>query len=287
MILILFALFEGEFFYLGVDAGSWGRGATNLAYPVTSYQNPASTLLLKDGVNLTGSKLFGDLANLVSGNFHMNREKYGIGFDFVLHSVSDIENTTNALIDEDGDGELDPGEELDEDLITYFSAREGAVIGSYARKYRDFIAGVGVKFLYKRIGDEVSYGAGSDAGIIYRKDFYSVALMVRDLTTSPLFWDGRTEHIAPSYMLGMGMNRKIGNWDVLMEIDLIQDDYGFNHRLGLEAGVNEWLSFRTGFINDQLTAGAGLKKFPFAVDYAVNIHSDLPMSHRITLLYSL
>lgn len=286
ILLILIGLFEAEFLNIGVDAGSWGRGATGLVYPITPYKNPASLLVLSSSAYITGSKLFGELANLISGGANLKGNGYGFGLTFVLHSVGDIHDTRNALIDLDGDGELDDGEELDESKITYFSSKEGALIGSYARNFGDFLLGASLKFIYKRIGNEQAFGAGTDVGIILNRGFYSIGALIRDFTTSPIFWEDRTERVAPSYLLGVGLNRKIGSFGVLMELDVMQDDYGFNHHLGLEIKVNKWLSIRGGFINTNLTAGIGLIKTPFTVDYASNIHPDLPLSHRVSLLYN-
>lgn len=286
MLIILLSLFEGEFLNLGIDAGSWGRGATGLVYPTTSYNNPASLLILEPGGNLTGSRLFGELANLVAGGLNFKSGDYGFGAGFLLHTVGDIHDTRSALIDEDGDGEMDEGEELDGDRITYFSSREGALIGSYAKRFGNLALGANLKFIYKRIKDEVAYGAGTDVGVIFDRDSYSIGALIRDFTTSPIFWEGRTEHIAPSYLLGLGMKRKIGSVLVLMELDLLQDDYGFNHHLGLEVEINRWLSVRSGFINKQLTAGVGLTRMPISVDYAVNVHRDLPLCHRVSILYT-
>ncbi len=284
--LILIALFEGEFLNVGIDAGSWGRGSTGLVYPITPYQNPASLVILPPGGNLTGSKLFGDLANLIAGGINLKGEDFGLGFNFVLHSVGDIHDTRNALIDLDGDGELDEGEGLDEDRITYFSSSEGALIGSYARCFGGLSAGVSLKFIYKKISDESAYGTGTDVGVIFNRGSYSIGALIKDFTTSPIFWEGRTEHIAPSYLLGLGMKRKVASIDVLMELDLLQDDYGFNHRLGVEVAINRWLCIRFGFINTQLTAGVGLARLPISVDYATNIHPELPLSHRVSILYT-
>lgn len=286
MLLIILSLFEGEFLNMGVDAGSWGRGATGFVYPITTYQNPASSLILAPGGNLTGSKLFGDLANLISGGISLRGEDFGLSFNFLLHSVGNIHDTRNALIDLNDNEELDEGEELDEDKITYFSSREGALSGSYAKGFGDLLIGISLKFIYKRIGYETAYGAGTDIGIVFNRGSYSIGALIRDFTTSPIFWNGRTEYIAPSYLLGIGMKRTVASFDVLMELDLLVDDYGFNHHLGVEVAINRWLAVRSGFINTQLTAGVGLVRSPISVDYAANIHPELPLSHRVSILYS-
>jgi hypothetical protein len=287
MFLILLALFEGEFFLVGVDAGSWGRGSTGLAYPTTGYKNPASSLVIEPCVHFTGSKLFGDLANFISGGVSLNQNNYGLGIHFVFHSIGDIHDTRDAWDDLNGNGYPDPGEPIYENLKSNFSSREGAVISSYSRWIGDFSVGIGLKFIYKKIQDAVAVGAGTDLGIIYQKEEFSIGVSIKDITTSPLFWDGRTEHIAPSYQGGFGFKKRIGKIPVLMEVDLSQDDYGFNHNIGLEIGMNEWLKLRAGFFNDQLTAGFGIEKLPFLVDYALNMHDDLLMSHRVSLLYRL
>ncbi len=288
MFLLLLALFDGEVFLVGIDAGSWGRGSTGLAYPSTGYKNPASSLLLEPFIYLTGSRMFGDLANVLSGGINLQQGEYGLGLHFVFHSVGDIHDTRGAWGDSDGDGYPDEGEEFYNNLISTFSSREGAVFATYSRWIGDFSVGMGLKFIYKRIYDAVAVGAGTDFGLIYQKENYSIGAAIKDITTSPLFWEGRTEHIAPSYQIGIGFNKRIGKIPVLMEVDLVQDDYGFNHNLGLEVGMNEWLDLRAGFINNnQLTAGFGIEKSRFLVDYAVNVHKVLLASHRVSLSYKL
>jgi hypothetical protein len=287
MFLIILSLFEGEFFLVGVDAGSWGRGSTGLAYPTTGYKNPASSLVIEPCVYFTGSKLFGDLANFLSGGISLNQSNYGLGVHFVFHSVGDIHDTRDAWDDLDGDGYPDPGEPIYEELKSSFSSREGAVISSYSRWIGDFSVGIGLKFIYKKILDAAAVGAGTDFGIIYQKEEFSLGAAIKDITTSPLFWEGRTEHIAPSYHIGLGFKKKIVKIPVLMEVDLFQDDYGFNHNTGVEVGMNEWLKLRAGFFNDQLAVGFGIEKLPFLVDYALNMHDDMLMSHRVSLLYRL
>jgi hypothetical protein len=287
MFLLLLALFEGEFFLVGVDAGSWGRGSTGIAYPTTGFKNPASSLVLEPCIYFTGSRMFGDLANVLSGGINLRQSDYGFGVHFVFHSVGDIDYTKDAWDDLDGDGLPDPGEEIYNDLIGSFSAREGAILSSYARWIGNFSVGISLKFIYKKIHDAVAIGAGADLGVIYQMEEYSIGASIKDITSSPLFWDGRTEHIEPSYRIGCGFTKNIGKIPVLMEIDLIQDDYGFNNHLGVEIGMNEWLKLRAGFFNNQVTTGLGIEKRPFLVDYALNMHSDLLMSHRVSLLYKL
>lgn len=288
MFLLLLALFDGELFLVGIDAGSLGRGSTGLAYPSTGYKNPASSLILEPFVYLTGSRMFGDLANVLSGGINLQQGEYGLGVHFVFHSVGDLHDTRGTWNDIDGDGYPGPGEKIYEELKSSFSSREGAVFATYSRWVGDFSVGMGLKFIYRRIHDAVAVGAGADIGVIYQMEEYSIGAAIKDITTSPIFWEGRTAHIAPSYQIGFGFNQKIGKIPVLMEVDLIQDDYGFNHYWGLEVDMNEWLDLRAGFINNnQLTAGFGIEKMQFLVDYAVDIHKDMLTSHRVSLLYKL
>ena len=288
MFLLLLALFEGEVFLVGIDAGSLGRGSTGLAYPSNGYKNPAAALLLDPFVSFTGSKMFGDLANVVCGGLNLRQDKYGFGLHFIFHSVGDISDTRNAWEDLDGDGIPDPGEPFYNDLISSFSSREGGVFTTYSRWLGNFSVGMGLKFIYKEIDSVVALGAGADIGFIYQMEAYSIGAAIKDITTSPIYWEGRTEHIAPSYQIGIGFNKEIGEIPIFAEVDLIQDDYGFNHHLGLEVGMNDWLNLRIGFINsDQLTTGFGVSKVRFLVDYAVNVHRDMLSSHRVSLMYKL
>jgi hypothetical protein len=287
VLLLFLALFEGEFFLVGVDAGSWGRGSTGIAYPTTGFKNPASSLVLDPCAYFTGSRMFGNLANVLSGGINLRRKDYGLGVHFVFHSVGDIYDTREGWEDTDGDGYPDPGEELYDDLDEVFSAREGAVFATYSKWISNFSVGMGLKFIYKSIYDAVAVGSGMDLGIIYQMEEYSIGFTIKDITTSPIFWEGGTDHIPPSYQLGLGFNKRLGEIPVLMEIDLIQDEYGFNNHLGVEVGLNEWLDIRAGFINNQVTTGFGIKKQPFLVDYALSMHPDFLISHRVSLLYKL
>jgi hypothetical protein len=287
MFLLLLALFEGEFFLVGVDAGSWGRGSTGIAYPTTGFKNPASSLVLEPCVYFTGSRMFGNLANVLSGGLNLRQSDYGFGVHFVFHSVGDIYDTRGTWDDIDGDGYPDPGEELYDDLNGVFSAREGAIFSTYSKWVGNISVGFGLKFIYREIYDAVAVGAGADLGIIYQLEEISIGVAIKDITTSPVFWEGGTDHIAPSYQIGFGFNKRLGKVPVLMEVNLIQDEYGFNNHLGVEIGMNEWLKARAGFFNNQVTTGFGIEKRPFLVDYALNIHPDLLMSHRVSLLYKL
>lgn len=287
MFLLFLALFEGEFLLVGVDAGSWGRGSTGIAYPTTGFKNPAASLVLEPCFYFTGSRMFGDLANVLSGGINLRQKDYGFGVHFIFHSVGDILDTRNAWDDLDGDGLPDPGEEIYPDSISNFSAREGAILSSYSKWIGSFSVGIGLKFIYRKIHDVAAVGAGADLGIIYQMEEYSIGAAIKDITTSPVFWEGGTDHIPPSYQVGIGFNKKLGNVPVLMEINLIQDENGFNNHLGVEVDMNEWLMLRAGFFNDQVTAGFGIEKRPFLVDYALNLHQYLMMSHRVSLLYKL
>ena len=231
--------------------------------------------------------MFGDLANVLSGGINLNQSGYGFGVHFTFHSVGDILDTRDAWDDVDGDGYPDPGEQLYDEIHDVFSSREGAIFASYSKWVGNFSVGIGLKFIYRQIYDAVAVGSGADIGIIYQMEEYSIGVAIKDITTSPVFWEGGTDHIAPSYQIGLGYNKKIGKVPVLMEVNLIQDEYGFNNHLGVEIGMNEWLKVRAGFFDNQVTTGFGIEKRPFLVDYALNIHSYLSMSHRVSLLYKL
>lgn len=287
MFLLLLALFEGEFLLLGVDAGSWGRGSTGIAYPTAGFKNPASSLILEPSVYFTGSRMFGNLANVLSGGINLRQKNYGFGVHFVFHTVGDILDTRDAWEDLNGNGLPDMGEELYDDQINTFSSREGAVFVTYSKWVGNFSVGMGLKFIYRGIYDAVAVGAGADLGVIYQMEEYSIGAAIKDITTSPVFWEGGTDHIAPSYQLGFGFNKKLGNVPVMMEVNIIQDEYGFNNHLGIEFGLNEWLDIRAGFLNNQVTTGFGIDKRPFLVDYALNMHPHLLMSHRVSLMYKL
>ncbi|MEO0293893.1 MAG: hypothetical protein ABIN61_06715 [candidate division WOR-3 bacterium] len=284
---LLFSVFEGEFFLVGIDAESWGRGGSGVVYPTTGYKNPASSLIMDPILYLNGSKLFGDLANFISGGLSLNQIDYGFGIHFILHSVGDIYDTRNAWNDENESGYPEEGEEFYDGLKSSFFSRESALLATYARWIGNFSVGMGVKFIYKKIQNALAVGAGVDVGIIYEMENYSIGGVIRDIFTSPLFWDGRTEYIEPSFLLGMGFKRKVGRMPILFEVDLLKDDFGVNHNLGIEIGLNDWLKIRGGFFNDQLTLGCGVMKKEFNVNYALSLHSDLLISHRVSLSYRL
>ena len=285
MIFLLISLYAGEFQNFLIHTESQGRGGASVAFPLSSTENPAVPYLAPTSIILDGGGGLGNLSRVVfiSGNFRIGDA--GIGITAFNHYISGIVDTRGSLIDENNNNQLDPGEELDTTKFKEFDFSENALILAYARGRGHLSYGVNFKFIYKRLGSEIGLGTGLDIGLIYRRDRFSLGVMVKDVTTSPLVWTGENKEIIPqSYFVGGGVIVPLKLWEILADADLILDEGGFRSKIGLEGRYNKIFAIRFGFDNDRLTSGAGLSFRSIGIDYSIMINSDyFPTTQRVSI----
>jgi len=255
--------YAGEFLKIGMGVREMSLGGSVVAAPRAAaavYWNPA--YLVKNSV-LSGQFMhteeFGGVLNLdyVSLAFP-SRSEYAYGISFFRLGVDNIPDTRSALIDDNGNGQLDPGEHLDFGKIGTFGASENALFVAIARQ----------------MNPRLYLGS------------LQVGAIVRDVTTTFLYYpDGDNEFIPPSVQLGgvytfalsaipIVFRPSVG-LDMIFEGRTNQSDLslGFissGFRLGLELQVKKFILLRTGRDNlGNMHVGFGLETMLGAIDYGL------------------
>jgi hypothetical protein len=178
---------------------------------------------------------------------------------------------------------------------------EWAAIASGGRELGNgWNAGASAKILTKSVASETAVGLGFDVGVQRMIGSRAeVGAVARDITTSTMAWStGRTESILPTIGLG-------GRWSAPLramnaDITLVADaETKFESRgeaevisagpvsiephVGAEYLISKTVALRAGLKGDRFTAGAGLQFGSLAVHAALEDHSDLGLTHRVSV----
>jgi len=231
------------------------------------------------------------------------RSDYAYGVSFFRLGVDDIPDTRSALIDDNGNGQLDPGERLDFGKIGTFGASENALFVAIARRMnsRLYLGGT-IKTLYKSLGTTAAWGFGFNLSALYSLlPSLQVGAIVRDVTTTFLYYpDGDNEFIPPSLQLGavytfapsvilIVVRPSIG-LDMTFEGETNQSDLnlgfiGNGFRMGLEIQVKKFILLRAGRDNlGSMHVGFGLNTSLGGIDYGLAMggsYTELGQSHRV------
>ena len=300
--------YAGEFLKIGVGVREMSLGGAVVASPRSvsaQYWNPA--VLYKNTVfsgQFMHTEEFAGTLNLdhisvaipAKGNY-----AYGLGF-FRL-GVNDIPDTRGALIDNNGNGKLDPGERLNFGKIGTFGASENALFISVAKQINQkFFIGATTKHLYKSLGTTAAWGVGFDVATIYNISPQLVlGASLNDITTTFLFWkDGEKEVILPTLRFGTAWKaalpsipiwfQPLGGLDISFEgkqhsTDLNLGSISGRVHLGLEIHIKDQIALRCG--RDDLGSfhiGFGLDTSIGSIDYGFAMggtYQLLGQSHRI------
>ncbi len=302
--------YAGEFLKIGMGVREMSLGGSVVAAPRAAsaiYWNPAA---------LAGNQI-------LSGEFMHTEEFAGVlnldyaslaipgtgdisyGVSFFRSGVDGIPDTRSALIDENGNGKLDPGERLDFGKIGSFGASENAFMFAMAKPINARLhVGGTVKTIYKSLGTTDAFGIGFDLSALYEllPSLYLGAI-VRDVTTTFLYYpDGDNEFIAPSIQLGSAytfapsfmpivLRPSIG-LDMTLEGETNQSDLNLGFissglRAGLELQVKKYIMLRIGRDNlGSAHVGFGLSTSLGSIDYGLAMggsYAELGQSHRIGL----
>lgn len=300
--------YAGEFLTIGTGARALGMGGAFVAVAndaSASYWNPAGLpYITQQQAMVMHAEQFTDIMYDCASYYRPMGEYSAIGGTFIRLSVQDIPDTRNALIDQNNNGIIDPGEQLDFDKIKYENDSRMALLLSYSRWLQPGLSiGGNVKLIRKSVFEYSAWGFGLDiAGHYKLNDNLHVGANLQDITTTPLIWNNEnstTETITPTLKLGTAYNREIfgGNittaFDIDWRVEGREESAQFNVgaisgdvRLGLEYWLKDRIAVRVGSSEGKMTAGAGLKFKMFQVDYAFLSHDDLDNSHRISALVS-
>ncbi len=305
---ISFAKYSNDFLSIGVGGRALGMGSayTAVANDVTAgYWNPAGLTGVKfPEIMVMHDQRYSDIVSYNYGAVALPLTKTEtVALSAIVLSVSGIPNTLNALINYDGTGVLDPSNRLDYTKITFFSATDVAVIGSYARQLTDnFSYGANVKFIRRSIGSTYGTGIGFDVGALY-KPFrnFRLGANLQNVTTTVVAWTtGTTELTTPTLATGAAYDLPIGPVSVVPALDLLfnVDNLGSGATVhlgplsadvntGIEVDYKNVIAIRAGYTDvKQFTIGAGIRLPKLEIDYSFArfAYGDaLGDTHRISL----
>ncbi len=306
--------YENDFLTIGVGGRALGMGSayTAVAKDVTAgYWNPAGLA----GVDYPQVMLMHDqrFADAVSYNYGAGAmplsKNETVGLSVIVLNVSGIPNTQMAGVDANGnpipptDNYTGSLSRLDNSKITFFSATDVALIGSYARKSSDnFSYGANVKFIRRSIGSTYGTGIGFDVGVLYAP-FRNLRLgaNLQNATTTVVAWTtGTTEVAPPTLSTGACYSLSVGPMTLTPALDLLfnANDMGASStlhlgpfsadvRAGGELSYKGVLAVRAGFDEvKQFTIGAGIHLPKLEIDYSFArfaYSGALGDTHRISL----
>jgi len=318
-VLALGTKYAGDFEELGASARSVGMGSAFVAVgqdPSALYYNPsASAFQDQRSVALMHAENFGGLVKSDFASVMLPAGRSSIGFGLLHNGVSGIkltelpnpslpvgvEYTDTTILVRDtlvGGDSLHAGDtliasRLNTPFITKtVAAADWVLYFNYARAVNPhLLLGGNAKLIYRTTGVSTAYGMGLDLGatVVVTRDF-NIGLRVRNLTTSPLFWDTRTrESMGPRAALGLGKAFVLGkDHRFLVDIEAEGNLEGLpiEENLGFEYQYRNMLKGRLGFHRGNFTFGLGGEYKRFFVDYAYETAAyadarDLPPSQKI------
>ena len=303
------AKYGGEFMATGFGGRALCMGGAGVAVTGdvnASYWNPAGLMRMTyPEIGLMHEQRFGGLLSYNYGGVAWPfGPKYTLALSVTRTGVDDIPDTRNALIDLNGNGQLDPNERLDPSKVRSFSSADWVAYLTYAFRSNDRLAlGVNLKLVARDLLDESAMGVGFDIGAQYRAtDALSFGATVQDITTTIMAWStGRNELVSPTLKLGAGYALDVlgGTITPALDFDIMFENRRFasafnvgsvsvNPRAGLEYRYQNVFALRGGYSDTQdLTFGAGIHLPKLYLDYAYgqnDLFSDFKdASHRISL----
>ncbi|NVM05273.1 MAG: PorV/PorQ family protein [Candidatus Helarchaeota archaeon] len=317
-----FAKFAGEFLSTGVGARPLGMGGAFVALAndgTAGYWNPSGLAFLNyPQIVLMHSERFKGAGKYdyvsLSFPYHTGRS---IGFSLIRLGIDDIADTRNALEDYgldgipntgdfgENNGEMDPGERLNEDKIIFFSNTDYAFFISYSKRQREgFTYGGNIKLIKRGIGEDSAFGVGFDIAVLLKKwQRLSLGANLMDATSTAIIWNtGRKELISPTLKLGMaykietkffnGFVTPLIDWDVRFENRKFSSQYNvgpisLDPHYGIEINIIDRVFLRSGYDDIKRVAfGAGVKLPKLNIDYSFNSFDNIDQlgnTHRISI----
>jgi hypothetical protein len=273
------------FLKLGVGGRAIGLGDAYTAVggdASSIYWNPAGSVAVENiDALLMHSEWFEGIRYEYLGAVKSDgRQAFGVGVIGLY--VNDLERRDGPTSEPDGD----------------FGVFDLALTGTYARRLTDDLdVGASAKYLRSEIDDESASGIAFDAGAQYRvpavrglslgvsiHNLGAQMKYVEDSFDLPVLGRVGAAYLAPFEAL---------DGTVLVVADaVVPADGDTKFHAGLEYEYNELIAlrfgYRSGWDNQNVSAGFGAKVRNFRIDYAyVPFYSDLGDTHRISLGFAL
>ena len=286
---LLFILSLNDFLDIGVKSCS-GLGHIAIAIPEDAYQNPASSVLLKKQVSFYGVDLFSQMSFYGALGGILNKGNQGLGIYILRFYSGNIPDTRDALQDLNNNGILDPGDYIISDKVKYISISEDAFIINYSqRPNKKLSIGASGKIIYSNLYYSSGYRAGIDIGFHY--SLYPeihIAGVLRDLFTTPEYYPAQNIQATKSGIFGFGWEKDFTkDWTGNLEGDILIQKNRVNETLSIKALYQNMFYLSLTSSDDFIIIGSGFSHHPFSIDYTLNIHTDLPASHLISITYYL
>ena len=194
--------------------------------------------------------------------------------------------------------DLERREGPSDEPIGHFGVFDFAVTGSYARRLTDNLdVGGSVKYLHEKIDDETATGVAVDLGGRYMVpgfDGLSAGVALMNLGPQMKFIEDKFD-LPVMYKLGAALDVPVESLkgNVVVSADAVMPNDGDTKmHFGLEYEYADMIAlrfgYRSGWDNQNVSMGLGVKAGRFRVDYAVvPFYSDLGDTHRLSLGFTL
>ncbi|MDW8235629.1 MAG: PorV/PorQ family protein [Bacteroidia bacterium] len=192
--------YSNEFLKIGVGARAAGLGnaqSASVADASASYWNPAALVSIPSYPQLffMHSEYFAGVVKYDYGAiaFPIATERR-LGIGFLRMGIDDIPNTLRFY----------DGASYDFARITRFSIADMALWLSYAQPLRDTTLSIGgsIKVIHRVLGPfATAWGFGVDAGVLYRRGPWRLALAVYDASSTFNAWSFNTETFEEAFIL--------------------------------------------------------------------------------------
>ncbi len=286
--------YAGDFEELGVSARAIGLGGAYVAVacdPSAIYYNPSGSARTKTySVLLMHAESFGGIVKNNYLGIILPSEKQSFGLGVLHNGIPDIKLTTLP------DTTQPPSDTNPPIIDRKVNTNHWVLYLNYGlRITAHFLLGVNAKLIYQTYGIASCFGMGVDLGATLTSlaglDF---GLRIRNLTTSPLFWDTKTkEMISPRPGLGFARTFGLGRDYLLLSCEIVGNlDDGlanlqWTENIGIEYSLRQTLAARFGLYHRLITLGLGLSYKRFFLDYAYQTgyfsqSRDLGGSQRIS-----